>query len=57
MLLGKWECSCRGTVLSHLRNTLLSSEVLNYIGGGLASTCNFPNIFGTGVYLVYICLL
>lgn len=57
MLLGKWECFCSGAVLSHLRNTLLSNEGLNSMGDGLATTCNYQNIFGSGLYLVYICLL
>lgn len=38
-----------GTVLSNLRNMLFSSEVLNYIVGGLATTS-----ITFQIYLVYI---
>lgn len=38
MTLGKCTGSCGGAVLYNLRNMLFSSEVLNYIVGGLAAT-------------------
>jgi len=51
MALGKRQCSCGGTVLDNLRNTLFSSEVLkDGVDGPAATSVTLQT------YLVVVCI-